>query len=138
MKLSSILLSVYSFSGITDAKRRTKNRLLPYVTESVKYEDLLDELQLVEMDGIDSNNTNRFIPSDRYIWQWPQCKDFKCSNHIKTERDIQIACKYCPVSVSTDRPNKDNTKLSGFLCRYPRISDSIHFFEFYKFLQVSN
>ena len=94
MKLSSVLIAVYSLSGITDAKRRTKNRLLPYVTEDVKYEDLLDELQLVELDGVDANNTNRFIPSDRYIWQWPQCNDFKCSNHIKTEQDIQIACKY--------------------------------------------
>ena len=94
MKLSSVLLTVYSLSGTTDAKRRTKNRLLPYVTENVKYEDLLDELQLVEMDGTDGNNTNRFIPSDRYIWQWPQCHDFKCSNYIKKERDIQIACKY--------------------------------------------
>ena len=91
MKLSSVLLAI--LSGTTDAKRRTKNRLLPYVTENVKYEDLLDELQLVELDGAEGNNTNRFIPSDRYIWQWPQCNDLKCSNYIKNEQDIQIACK---------------------------------------------
>ena len=112
MKLSSVLLAV--LRGTTDAKRRTKNRLLPYVTENVKYEDLLDELQLVELDGAEGNNTNRFIPSDRYIWQWPQCNDLKCSNYIKNEQDIQIACKYriqCLPETQQQRYYSDNSRM---------------------------
>ena len=93
MKLSNILLGAVTLNGPVNAKRRTKNRLMPFVNDNIKYEDLLDELQLVETEGMDSNNTNRFIPQDRYIWQWPQCSNLQCSNYIKTERDIQIACK---------------------------------------------
>ena len=43
--------------------------------------------------GVQDSNQTRFQDTERWLWQWPQCHDETCSNHINTEQKIQIACK---------------------------------------------
>ena len=60
--------------------------------EGSTFEDLTEELQILESDQIDHlNSTNRLVQEDRFIWQWPQCVDDTCSNWIDTPQKVAIA-----------------------------------------------
>ena len=62
--------------------------------ENVDFEDLTEELQILESDQPERfNSTNRLIQEDRFIWQWPQCTDMTCSNWIDTPTKVAVACK---------------------------------------------
>lgn len=75
------------------AKRRTKNVLENMVeAEDTTFEDLTEELQILESDQIERlNSTDRLVLEDRFIWQWPQCVDDVCSNYINTPKKVAIA-----------------------------------------------
>ena len=60
--------------------------------EDVTFEDLTEELQILESDQTERlNSTNRLVQEDRFIWQWPQCVDDTCSNWIDTPKKVAIA-----------------------------------------------